>query len=100
LVTAEQTVEASVLADIAEAEKNHKGASRSGLAAALLELARQMDAENSATSKSMCAKALFEGLDRLRALAPPKLEKNPLADIRSDLADELGARRKSRSSGS
>jgi hypothetical protein len=96
------SVASSVRADLKEAEKNHKGISKSGLAATLLELARQMDDDNSATSKSMCAKALFEGLDRLREAAPPLPDANPLADIRSDLEDELRARRdtKQRASGS
>ncbi len=84
-------------ADLTEAEKRQKGIARSGLAATLLELARQMDAGNSATSKSMCAKALFEGLDRLRAAAPAKVEHSPLVDIRADLQDEISARRDTKS---
>jgi hypothetical protein len=53
------------------------------LAAAALELASQMDDPgNSATSKSMCAKSLSDVLERLRALAPPRVVKSPLLDIR------------------
>lgn len=45
----------------------------SGLAATALALAAEIDAPgNSATSKSMCAKALLDALDRIRALAPPE----------------------------
>lgn len=89
-------MEAAVKADLADAEKRLKGSSRSGLAATLLELARQMDGSNSATSKSMCAKALFEGLDRLRASTPERSERNPLVDIRAALEDEVSARRDSK----
>lgn len=59
---------------------------QSALAASALELARQMDSQNSATSKAMCSKALLDTLDRLRELSPPK-EK---ADGVSRLADSAG----------
>lgn len=56
------------------------------LAASALELASQLDDPgNSATSKSMCAKVLLETLDKIRALAPPKVER--------DVVDELSSRR-------
>lgn len=38
---------------------------------------------NSATSKSMCAKSLMEAWDKLRALAPPKRERDELDDLRT-----------------
>jgi thioredoxin-like negative regulator of GroEL len=61
------------------------------LAASALELARQMDAPgNSATSKSMCAKAHSDIVARLAEMAPPKREE--------DRIDELGARRATRRS--
>ncbi len=64
-------------------------AARSGLGAAALELARQLDdGDNSATSKSMCAKSLQDVLGVLRALAPAKPEKDRL--------DELAAQRSRR----
>jgi hypothetical protein len=50
----------------------------SALAASALALAAEMDNKNSATSKSMCAKALLDTLNRLRELAPPKRAKNDL----------------------
>lgn len=54
---------------------------RSPYAATALALAREMDGRNSATSKSMCAKALTETIDRLRELAPDE----PTADGVDDL---------------
>jgi hypothetical protein len=60
----------------------------SALAASALSLAREMDSPNSATSKSMCARALMETLDRLRELAPEAEER--------DKVDELGDRRAKR----
>jgi hypothetical protein len=58
------------------------------LAATAVALAHEMDEDNSATSKSMCAKALIDAVDRIRELAPPKKESNPV--------DELRARRTAR----
>jgi hypothetical protein len=81
-------VEKATKAEIAQMpERVRNGA----LAASALELARQMDApDNSATSKSMCAKALFDVVTRLAEMAPPKREE--------DRIDELGARRANRRS--
>jgi hypothetical protein len=63
--------------------------SGSALAATALALAAELDdAENSATSKSMCAKALMDALEQLRALAPAREE--------SDQVDEVAARRRDR----
>jgi pyruvate/2-oxoglutarate dehydrogenase complex dihydrolipoamide acyltransferase (E2) component len=85
VLTAEEGVVAAVKRDLAD-----MGAvGRSALAASALALARELDnPENSATSKSMCAKALIETMDRLRAQAPPKKE--------NDRLDELAARRAAR----
>lgn len=63
----------------------------SALGASALALAREMDSQNSATSKSMCAKALLETMDRLRSLAPEREEK--------DQVDDLSARRAARIAG-
>lgn len=57
----------------------------SGQAALALALAREMDSDTSATSKSMCARALNETLEKLRARAPVVEE--------ADQVDELRARR-------
>lgn len=62
----------------------------SALGASALALARELDEPgNSATSKSNCAKALIETLDRLRELAPPPEEAR-------DQLDDLSARRAAR----
>lgn len=67
----------------------------SALAASALALAAELDsAGNSATSKSMCAKALLETLDRLRELTPPQEENDQL-----DQLAERRARRLARGSG-
>jgi hypothetical protein len=56
----------------------------SALAASALALAREIDTgSNSATSKSMCAKALQDALRELRELAPPEEKKGELHDIKS-----------------
>jgi hypothetical protein len=60
----------------------------SGLAAGVLAMAHELDAHNSATSKSMCFKAMQDGLRELRALAPPE-------QIR-DGVDDIGAYREKR----
>ena len=66
----------------------------SALAQSALELARQMDDPgNSATSKSMCAKALMETLERLYSMAPPKMEQDGV----DDLSDRRAARLEGRS---
>jgi hypothetical protein len=62
---------------------------RSTLAESALALARELDSpENSATSKSMCARALLDTMNRLRELAPPPEQKDRL--------DDLSARRQQR----
>lgn len=59
--------------------------SRSTLAASALALAREMDdPDNSATSKSMCARSLIETMERLFSLEPPKKENDRLDEL-SDL---------------
>ena len=64
----------------------------STLAAAALSLARELDdATNSATSKSMCAKALNETLATMHKLMPEKHE--------ADKLDELSSRRAARIAG-
>jgi hypothetical protein len=65
-------------------------AAESTLAATATALAAELDGANSATSKSMCAKALIDVMRELRALAPPKRE--------ADRLDDLTARREARRS--
>ena len=56
--------------------------SESALAATALALAAELDdADNSATSKSMCARALNETMAVLRELAPPKAERDRIDEV-------------------
>jgi hypothetical protein len=71
-----------------EVETLGSKAGDSPLAAVAFALARELDARNSATSKSMCAKAMVDVLRELRALVPPLEEKDDL--------DDLAAQRKKR----
>jgi hypothetical protein len=83
----------AVQRDLAAIAKLDKGLARSGLAASALALAKELDnPENSATSKSMCARALTEQLDHLRELAPD--------EEKGDKLDDLSARRAARLAGS
>lgn len=63
----------------------------SALAASALALAAEMDAHNSATSKSMCATALQKALDRLMELAPPERERDGLDEVSARRAKRRGA---------
>lgn len=82
-VVTTETVEAAVLRDVAELGELPAGSA--AIVASAVALARELDEKNSATSKSMCARALREAMDRLRELAPPKQ--------RADALDDLKARR-------
>jgi hypothetical protein len=64
----------------------------SALAASALALAAEMDDENSATSKSMCAKELRETMDRLRSLAPPREENDGVDDLTAQRKKRIAAR--------
>lgn len=80
------TVVEALQRDLAVIAKVAPELAESTLAASALALAREIDtAENSATSKSMCARALVETLDKLRALVPEQ--------DAGDGVDELGSRR-------
>ncbi len=72
-------------------KKLPKELAESALGASALSLAAEMDQPNSATSKSMCARALLETLDRLRSLAPPKREEDELDDLRTRRAKRKAA---------
>ena len=63
----------------------------SALAATALAMAEQLDGDNSATSKSMCAKALLDTMAVLRGLAPPERVK--------DDVDQLAEKRRARRAG-
>lgn len=85
-ITAEldESVVAGVKRDLADIARRDPALARSSLALSALALARELDADNSATSKSMCARALRETIDRLRELVPP--------DIEGDMVDDLAGR--------
>lgn len=85
------SAEAAVIQDLEELAERDPKLARSTHAATAVALARELDRENSATSKSMCAKALNETMDRLRELAPPEQTK--------DVVDEVGEARKKRRAG-
>ncbi len=54
-----------------------------------LAMARELEAENSATSKSMCARALSESLADLRELAPADEEDDALDGLQADYSRRL-----------
>jgi hypothetical protein len=65
----------------------------SALAATAISLAYEIEHPyNSATSKSMCAKALMDAMATLRELAPPKQERDDLDEISAARARRLAAR--------
>jgi hypothetical protein len=83
------TVAGAVRRDLAEIAQRDRALASSTLAMSALRLAREMDGgENSATSKSMCAKALLDTMDRLRELAP--------AVRQEDAIDQLAKKRQQR----
>jgi hypothetical protein len=83
----------SVRRDLKDLAKRDPKLAKSAQAAAALSLAKELDnSRNSATSKSMCAKALNETMAELRELAPD--------EKKDDRLDELAAQRKQRRKGS
>lgn len=86
------TVVGAVRRDLADIRLRAPAVASSTLAMSALALAREMDEEgNSATSKSMCARALLDTMDRLRELCPP--------EEKTDGVDELRRRRERRLAG-
>ena len=79
-------VELAIRRDLAALPDDLAG---SGLAATAIALARAMDDNNSATSKSMCARAILELTDRLRALAPADEEDDALDGLQADYTTRL-----------
>lgn len=78
--------------DIAAIVKRDKALGESALAASVETLAVEMaNPHNSATSKSMCAKALADALKQLRELAPP--------EQKADRLDEVAKKREHRRRG-
>jgi hypothetical protein len=82
-----QSVKAGVENDLAAIAKRWPGVWRTALAAQAVELAKQLDSpENSATSKSMCARSLTETMDRINELAPEERKGDRLDDIKGKRA--------------
>jgi len=85
-------VVAAVTRDLAAIRRRDPDLSQSALAASALVLAGELDdPENSATSKSMCARALTETMERLRDLLPPDTEADRLDDLSARRAERLAA---------
>lgn len=73
----------------ADLEKLPRYLADSATAAMALALAREIDdPDNSATSKSMCARSLLDAIDTLRKLTP--------AETKADRLDDLARRRAAR----
>ena len=86
------TVTSAVARDLAQMAARDPLLARSSLAMAALALAREMDdPDNSATSKSMCARALLDTMDRLAELCPP-LRKGNAVDLLTAQREERLAR--------
>jgi hypothetical protein len=73
-------------------ERLAEGAGDSALGQTALALARELDQDNSATSKSMCAKSMIDVLRELRSLAPPEKESDGLDDLAARRATRLAGR--------
>lgn len=87
-----KTIAAAVERDLEDIAKRDKRLAESTLAMSALRLAREMDsAENSATSKSMCAKALLDTMDRLRELAPEEQHADQVDDLAQRRAERLAS---------
>lgn len=83
------SVAAAVTRDLAALARRAPELAAGGLAVAALALAAEIDEPgNSATSKSMCARAMYDALEKLAAMAPPEQE--------ADRIDDLSARRSKR----
>jgi hypothetical protein len=79
--------------DLAELEQRQPGISKTAEAAAAVALARELDRPNSATSKSMCVRALNETMALLRASVPPPAPAvDPLADLERSVKKTRSAR--------
>ena len=82
----------AVLRDLARLPLDVSG---STAAAACIELARQVDdSDNSATSKSMCARVLVDTMAALRALVPDEPEGDKVEDIAARRAARLAGKPK------
>jgi hypothetical protein len=79
-----RTVLTAVESDLKVLGKRRPDLPDTALAASARELARQLDdPDNSATSKSMCSRALTETMERLEQMAPPKKEGDWIDSIKN-----------------
>lgn len=86
----------AVEAELAVVAKRDRALASSGLAAAALAMARELDDPgNSATSKSMCAGKLIVALGELRDLLPPEQKRDGV----DDLSERRSKRRKAAAEG-
>lgn len=82
--TPRDSVLAAVRRDLEDLAGRDPRLAEGSLAASALALAAALDdPANSATSKSMCARALRESIDRLWELAPPPQTKDGIDDLAS-----------------
>lgn len=85
------SVSEAIERDIEELRTRDPKLADSALAASARVLAQELDKDrNSATSKSMCARALQDTLEQLRELAPPTEVKDKLDDLESRRAARRG----------
>lgn len=91
------SVGAAVRRDLDTLAKRAPDLAESALAASSLRLAEALDdPNNSATSKSMCARALLDTLDRLLELAPAPEENTPVDELRAKRATRLAGKAKAK----
>ena len=83
------SVFAAVDRDLADIRRVAPKLADSALAATALALAVERDGDNSATSKSMCARALADVLEQLRELTPAQEEMDDLDDLASRRATRI-----------
>lgn len=87
------TVVDAVTADLRKIAVADPELARSALALSAVALAKELDnAENSATSKSMCAGRLLDTMDRLRELTPKAAEQDGLDDLKKARDARLAGR--------
>lgn len=85
------SVSEAIERDIEELRTRDPKLADSALAASARVLAQELDKDrNSATSKSMCARALQDTLEQLRELAPPTEVKDKLDELESRRAARRG----------
>ena len=85
------TVVAAVTRELEAISERDPALAVSAEAATALALAAEMDSDSSATSKSMCARALNETMAVLRSKLPPETAQDALDELTSRRAARLTA---------